>query len=140
MAFFDYSKVFDTVWREKLLLKMRENGIPGTFIRWTADFLDNRRARVLYQTTLSNTRRFRQGTPQGSVLSPLLFLLFIDDVTNRLPPECALFMDDLSVWSSNSDRNIAAAEVQNAVNEVDSWSSENKFQLNVQKCEVSYFG
>ena len=77
LAMLDYSKAFDTVWREALLDKLMEAGIPGRFVAWVSGFLRNRLGRVVFDGEKSKRRVFRQGLPQGSVLSPLLFLFFI---------------------------------------------------------------
>ena len=139
MALLHYSKAFDRVWRQKLILTLVDKTIPSKYICWIAAFLKNRQARCLYGATLSRTKKLQQGVPQGSVLAPLLFLLFIDPVTNGLQEDYALFMDDLSVWSANQDKGIANERIQNAVNHVVEWSKENKLTLNTQKCEAAYF-
>ena len=139
MALFDYSQAFDRVWRQKLILTLVDKTIPSKYIRWIAAFLNNRQARCLYGATLSRTKKLQQGVPQGSVLAPLPFLLFIDPDTNGLQKDHALFMDDLSVWSANQDKGIATERIQNAVNHVVEWSKENKLTLNTQKCEAAYF-
>ena len=139
MALFDYSKAFDTVWRERLLIILSEKGIPAKFIRWIAAFLNNRQARVLYGSAMSRSHKIKQGVPQGSVLAPLLFLLFIDEVTKNLPAEHALFVDDLSVWSCDNNKEKAVERVQKAIDHVAEWSRKFKLSLNQTKCEVTFF-
>ena len=139
MALFDYSKAFDTVWRERLLIILSEKGIPAKFIRWIAAFLNNRQARVLYGSAMSRSHKIKQGVPQGSVLAPLLFLLFIDEVTKNLPAEHALFVDDLSVWSCDNNKEKAVERVQKAIDHVAEWSRKFKLSLNQTKCEVAFF-
>ena len=139
MALFDYSKALDRVWRQKLSLTLVDKAIPSKYIHWIAACLNNRQARCLYGAALSRTKKLQQGVPQGSVLAPLLFLLFIDPVTNGLQEDHALFMDNLSVWLANQDKSIATERIQNAVNHVVEWSKENKLMLNTQKCEAAYF-
>ena len=72
-------------------------------------------------------------------MAPLLFLLFIDTVTDSLLTNHALFMDDLSVWESASSKEDASKAVQEAVDHVSEWSRVNKLSLNPTKCEVTYF-
>ena len=71
LTLLDFSKAYDTVWREKLLLHMLNTGIPSPFICWIHSFLDDCRARVQLFSILNSSRRFTQGLPQGSFLAPL---------------------------------------------------------------------
>ena len=88
MALLDYSKAYDTVWKERLYLNMVKKGVPIQMIRWIKSFLNTRTAQVMINGTLSKKVRMKQGLPQGSVLSPLLFLLFIQS-------ECVIFSHHL---------------------------------------------
>ena len=83
----DFSSAYDTVWREKLLTSLYEQGIPLQFIRWLSCFLSNRVARVRLGDATSRARIMRLGLPQGSVLSPLLFVLYINNLAKPLPEE-----------------------------------------------------
>ena len=76
MALLDFSRAYDRVWRQELILSMLEKGVPLQFLRWIAAFLQNRQGRVLFANALSHSMVVRQGVPQGSVLAPLLFLFF----------------------------------------------------------------
>ena len=79
-----FSKAYDTVWREKLLLHMLNTGIPPTFIRWIRSFLTDHRGRVQLFNVFSSSRRFTQDLPQSSVLAPLVFLFYINDLATTL--------------------------------------------------------
>ena len=83
-----------------------ESGIPFPIITWIRGFLTHRRARVRLNGALSRNRVFREGLPQGSVLSPLLFLFVIDTLRARLPPttNVSLYADDVAVWSAPPER------------------------------------
>ena len=87
MVLLDYSKAFDTVWRSKLLTSMAEKGVPLEYIKWLNGFLQNRQATVRLHGASSSPKCLRQGVPQGCVLSPLLFVFFINNVVDRLMQE-----------------------------------------------------
>ena len=80
LVLLDYSKAYDTVWREELLLGMINKGVPARMVRWLVAFLRNRQARVRMDGQKGHSLKMRQGLPQGAVLSPLLFLFYIDTV------------------------------------------------------------
>ena len=80
VAYIDYSKAFDTVCQSKLLHKMRRFGICGSLLNWIGEFLNNRTQCVRVWSTFSRPQQLVSGVVQGSVLSPLLFLLYVDDV------------------------------------------------------------
>ena len=98
----DFSKAFDSVWHPALFHKLISAGIPPCFARWTQSFLSDRRACVVFQNHKSRSFRVRRGAPQGSVLGPVLFALFINDLPASLPSSvsCSLYADDLAIWSS----------------------------------------
>ena len=141
IALLDFSKAYDTVWREKLLTHMIHLGIPLTFIRWLRAFLSDRRARVKLNNVLSKSYVFRQGLPQGSVLAPLLFLFYINDLAEHLPDDVlnALFADDVTILGTARKTEDAEAAVQRAVDIVQAWSTVWKITINVGKCEVCGF-
>ena len=141
MVLLDFSKAYDTVWREKLLLTMAEMGVPLHLIRWLRSFLSNRQARVRFNGVLSLWMAMRQGLPQGSVLAPLLFVFYINTLAKILPIENlnSLFADDVQILASDADRLVATANAQAAVNVVYRWSREWKLNLNASKSEVAYF-
>ena len=148
MVLLDYSKAFDTVWRSKLLTSMAEKGVPLEYIKWLNCFLQNRQATVRLHGASSSPKCLRQGVPQGCVLSPLLFVFFINNVVDRLMQEdpvraqqlvISLFADDITVLAQHSKRDIATAEAQWAVDIIADWSKEWKLELNASKSEVSFF-
>ena len=111
LTLFDFSKACDTVWREKLLLRMLNTGIPSPFMHWIRFFLSDRRARVQLFNFLSSSRRFTQGLPQGSVLAPILFLFYINDLASLLNDDAviALFADGVSVLTTAHKKEDALA-------------------------------
>ena len=148
MVLLDYSKAFDTVWRSRLLTSMADKGVPLEYIKWLYGFLQNRQASVRLHGVTSSPKSLQQGVPQGCVLSPLLFVFFINNVVDKLMQEdparaqqlvLALFADDVTVLAQHKSRDIAKADAQWAVDVISEWSKEWKLELNSTKSESSFF-
>lgn len=141
MALLDFSKAYDRTWRERLLLKLCRLGVPMQMVRWIAAFLRTRTAEVMINGTLSKRVRMKQGLPQGSVLSPLLFLLYINDIGKDIPEDTDhnLFADDASLVAMDTKLNAANKKLQAAVSAVEQWSVENKLDLNISKSCTFFF-
>ena len=141
LTLLDFSKAYDTVWREKLLLHMLNTVIPPTFICWIRSFLTNRRGHVQLFNVFSSSHRFTQGLPQGSALAPLLFLFYINDLATALKVDAAidLFADDVSILTTACKREDAETTAQSVVSSVVTWSQEWKLNLNTDKREVCPF-
>ena len=104
-------------------------------------FLSDRRACVVYQNHKSRCFRVRRGVPQGSVLGPVLFSLFINDLPASLPSSvsCSLYADDLAIWSFSPSVPTAMEATQGALFQLDRWSEYWCLPLNPSKCEASFF-
>ncbi len=103
VVYVDFTKAYDKVWRTNLWAKMGNMGIPSCVIRWIKSLLSNRYAHVRYNGERSNTRLFKNGLPQGSVLAPLLWLCYVNDLPDSIPGDIQLgsskylFADDLAI-------------------------------------------
>lgn len=141
MALLDFTKAYDTVWRTDLLGILMDAGIPVPIVRWIRGFLTHRRARVRLNGAMSKTCLFREGLPQGSVLSPLLFLFVINTLRPQLPDttEASLYADDVALWASHHRKEEALAQTVQGVEAVLRWGQEHKIHLNLNKCEVTFF-
>ena len=92
------SKAFDKVWHEGLIHKLKSYGINSQLINLLKDYLSNRKQRVLLNGKTSAWKNINSGVPQGSVLGPLLFLIFINDLPDNLISNPKLFADDVGGW------------------------------------------
>ena len=137
----DFSKAFNSVWHPALFHKLISAGLPPCFARWTQSFLSDRRASVVFQNHKSRSFRFRRGVPHGSVLGPVLFSLFINDLPASLPSSvsCSLYADDLTIWSSSPSVPTAMQATQGALFRLERWSEYWCLPLNPSKCETSFF-
>ena len=94
--FLDISKAFDKVWHEGIIFKLKCNCISGNLLNFFENYLTNRYQRVILNGKESNWKSLKAGVPQGSVLGSLLFLLYINDVTDNISSNMRLFADDSS--------------------------------------------
>ena len=141
LVLLDFSKAFDQVWREKLLLSLHHIGIPLQYIRWLYQFLRNRYGKVKFNGSMSKNTQLHQGVPQGSVLSPILFILYINTLALQLPDINinALFADDVTILAVRRTLEEAEHDAQKSVDIVVKWAKEWKLKLNATKSEVSFF-
>ena len=127
----DFSKALDSVWHPALFHKLILAGFHPCFARWTQSFLSDK----------SYSFRVRQSVPQGSVLGPVLFSLFINDLPASLPSSlsCSLYADDLAIWSSFPSVPTVVEATQGALFRLERWSEHWCLPLNLSKCEASFF-
>ena len=128
LVLLDFSKAYDTVWREKLLHTMIDDGVPMSIVRWLASFLRERQAKVKFNGATSKSRKMKQGVPQGSVLPPILFLFYISQLAKILPRETlnALFADDVSVLATDKTKEETERKAQQTVDVVTNWAKNGR--------------
>ena len=97
LIFFDISKAFDKVWHKGLLHKIRGIGFKKSLYRWFEDYLTNRKQRVVLNGKHSSWQVIKDGVPQGFVLGPILFLIYIKDIGHNITTKPSLFADDTSI-------------------------------------------
>ena len=125
MVFCDISKAFDRVWHTGLIAKLARVGICGDLLQWFSDYLSNRQQRVVINGQSSEWKSIKAGVPQGSVLGPLLFLIFINDLTFQVrSSEVRLFADDtiLYVIADNPKDSIEA--LNSDLKRIKDWADE----------------
>jgi len=125
IVFCDISKAFDRVWHQGLLYKLKKIGISGALLNWFKNYLDNRKQHVVINGQYSSCSQIMAGVPQGSVLGPLLFLIYINDITNVIQSEVRLFADDtiLYVYVDNPVESAKAlnSDLENMTKWADQW-------------------
>ena len=137
----DVEKAFDSVWHDGLRRKLSDIGLPHKLIRLLSSFLTDRTIRVRVAHTLSQPLRLQAGTPQGSVLSPLLYLIYVNDVPVQPRNGCdaGQFADDLSLWTTASSKQMTFVRLRRALNALEEWCNTWRIQLNVAKTQLVCF-
>ena len=133
--FLDFAKAFDKVPHKRLLQKLEVYGIEGNLLNWVKSFLTNRSQRVLLGDAASNWEYVTSGVPQGSVLGPTLFIIFINDLPELISETnlCKMYSDDtkiLSVVKTAEDK----ARLQADMDRIVDWTRTWLMELNVKKC------
>ena len=120
LALLDYSKAYDTVWRNRLFELMLEKGVSRTIVRWIRGFLCDRKAAVRINGIVGASRKMQQGVPHGTILSPLLFLFYINGIREEVPSgvSVSMYADDMAIWSQDRYKTVAESKVQEAVRRV----------------------
>ena len=138
LATVDFAKAFDSVWPFCPFLSL---DLSLCFVEWIRSYLSDRRSKVRICNSYSRSFRLRRKVPQGSVLGPVLFSLYINDLP-IFHPTCvktSFYADDLAIWASSPSVECATSIVQAALNRLVEWSSKWRLPLNPFKCETSFF-
>ena len=129
-VFLDISKAFDTVWHDGLMFKLQENGISGSLLKVFKHFLTNRKQRVALNGQSSSWTNVKAGVPQGSILGPLLFLIYNNDLAHGLTSNTKLFADDTSLFSVIHDSVITTSELNSDIFRIKQWAFQWKMGFN----------
>jgi hypothetical protein len=133
LVFLDVSKAFDRVWHSGLLHKLRCLGIWGNLFDWMCDYLNDRKIRTIINGQTSEWQRTTAGVPQGSILGPLLFLVFINDITNNIESDIHLFADDTSLMDIIENHVMSYAKLNRDLNRLSTWATKWMVTFNATK-------
>ena len=129
-VYLDISKAFDKVWHEGLIFKLEQNGIEGNLLAFFKSYLSNRNQRVVINGSESDWGIIEAGVPQGSVLGPLLFLIYINDLEKGIKSGIKFFADDTSLFSIVRDVDISADDLNHDLNLISQWAFQWKMSFN----------
>lgn len=138
----DISKAFDKVWYDGLLYKLASLGITGPLLAWFKSYLSNRSQRVMVGSSISGRLPLHAGVPQGSVLGPILFLVFINDLFPSVQNHLDVFADDSTFWAvipSRSARTSVATSLNSDLKEIQAWAMKWLVTYNHTKTELVTF-
>ena len=140
-TFFDLRKAFDTVNIGILKKKLERSGVRNLVLRWCSNYLTNRKQCTYVNGITSELLPISCGVPQGSVLGPLFFLIFVNDIQGALD-DCniKLYADDTVLYQTGINSQTAAVKLQRSVNLFANWCDTNSLTINISKTKVMAFG
>ena len=136
MIYFDFKKAFDTVPHNRLLTKLEYYGITGNILSWIENFLSDRKQMVKVGSKFSDSINVTSGIPQGSILGPILFTIFINDLPNEVESFCKIFADDTKIYNVTSE----SKRLQDDINAMILWSENWQLYFNTGKCKRMHIG
>ena len=147
IIYIDFAKAFDSISHSKLILKLKSYGLRGKLLSWITAWLSDRTQSVKIDHFFSFPKQVSSGVLQGTVLGPLLFLIFINDLTDHIHPDAhpTLFADDLKIFSDQLQTSASSASgslssssslLQSTLNSIVTWSSTWQMTISIPKCSV----
>ena len=134
-------KAFDRVWKKGLSYKLQKYGVIGKMQQWITEYLRDRKARVKIQDHTSRCHTLKEGVPQGSVLSPTLFSIYINDIQKIIPKgvNAALYADDLAIWTTKENIGTAKVRLQITLDNLKMWTHDWIMKDNAEKTTYTTF-
>ena len=138
VIFLDFEKAFDSVPHDRLLLKLERFGITGSLLSWLSNFLQGRSQRVVIEGCQSDWAPVTSGVPQGSILAPLLFILYVNDIPESLSSPAEMFADDMLIYNYCPPSQTSIT-TQESLDKVTDWCGSWLLRTNADKCESMKF-
>ena len=135
----DITKTFDRVFLRGLLFKLQQNGIEGNLLKWLESYLSHRKQRVVLNGISSEWREINAGVPQGSILGPLLFLVFINDIVDDIESQINLFADDTSLMMPIENIDSSFRALSNDLIKLSVWAKQWLVSFNANKTVYMIF-
>ena len=129
-VFLDISKAFDRVWHQGLIYKLCQSGVCGNLLLLIRSFLENRKQRTLLNGKTSTWGNISAGVPQGSVLGPILFLIYINDLPENIKCNMKLFADDTSLFTVVYDTHRSAEDLNSDLRSIEDWAFKRRMSFN----------
>lgn len=139
MVLLDVEKAFDTVWHDGLIFKLIKFNVPLPLVKIVQSYLRDRTFSVHIGSTSSANRCIPAGVPQGSILGPYLFILYLNDIPNQTRTTLACFADDTACFTSSSDTDLIISRLQLAIEKLCEYFEKWKLKLNAAKTEAVIF-
>lgn len=134
VMFVDFKRAFETVSRKILLKKLRSYGIGGQVLKWFESYLTDRKQKIKYMQEVSGSRLIEHGVPQGSVLGPLLFIVYVNDIVKELRySACSMFADDMIIYISDDNADEIEFKINYDMKKIDKWLKQNSLKINIKK-------
>ena len=133
-VFIDFSRAFDTISHDILLKKLHFYGFRGKAHEWIKNYLTNRKQFVAYKNSYSHIGEINVGVPQGSILGPLLFLLYVNDIHNISSKiSCVLYADDTTIFANGKELSEVTQVMNTELHHINEWIQLNKLSVNISK-------
>ena len=141
-VFLDIDKAYDSIWKEGLMIKLYDAGVRGRMLNWIRGFLRDRKIQVRVGGVCSGVLEIVNGTPQGSVISPVLFNVMINDIFKGLGVGygMSLFADDGAFWSRGRNLQYVMKKMQKGLDKVEEWAKKWGFKVSASKSKFMVFG
>ena len=139
VVFLDYQKAFDTVPHTRLNRKLRGYGVTGKVLNWISEFLRERTQQVSVNNHLSSWTKVISGVPQGSVLGPLLFIVYVNELPDFISNKMKMYADDTKLYGPATKQD-EVESMQKDINTLTDWSKDWLLKFNIDKCKIMHCG